>query len=193
MKTSKQGVELIAGFEGFVGHPYRDAVGVLTVGFGHTGPDTARVGTITRAQGLALLARDLPRYEHPVNALGLALNQNQFDALVSFVYNVGPGYIGHGHTIGDALHAHAWHAAADAFLLYDKGGGRTLPGLTRRRQAERALFLRHPARRAKPLTKAQKWQARLDKVRDQAREHGWTKALKAEGSKLKAAIKRSKR
>lgn len=138
---SSAGIALIASFEGFVGHPYRDAVGVWTIGYGHTagvGPNTPN---ITQAQAQALLRRDLEHtYVPPVRRVK-GLNQHQFDALVSVVYNLGPGVIGPGHTLGDALARGDLRAAADAILLYDKAGGRTLPGLTRRRKAERQLFL----------------------------------------------------
>lgn len=142
--VSQAGVELIARFEGFVGHPYRDAVGVWTIGYGHTGPDVRTMGTITEPEARALLRHDLDaKYVPPVRKLSktVPLNQRQFDALVSFVYNLGPGYLEPGHTMGDALHARDYKAAADAFLLYDKAGGHPLPGLTRRRKAERQLFL----------------------------------------------------
>jgi lysozyme len=138
---SSKGVDLIAGFEGFVGHPYRDAVGVLTVGYGHTGPDTARIGNITEREGKALLARDLIRYEDGVKRYVKAkINQHEFDALVSFVYNVGVGSLA-GSTLLRKLNAGDKRGAADEFLKWDKAGGHALPGLTRRRKAERALFL----------------------------------------------------
>lgn len=138
---SQNGVDLIAGFEGFVPHPYRDAVGVWTIGYGHTagvGPNTPN---LTQKQAKALLWSDLERtYVPPVRKFK-GLNQQQFDALVSFAYNVGPGYLQPGHTMGDALARGDMRAAADAFLLYDLAGGQKLPGLTRRREAERRLFL----------------------------------------------------
>lgn len=137
---SEKGVDLIASFEGFVPNPYRDAVGVWTIGYGHTagvGPTTPR---LTQKQAMALLRRDLERtYVPPVRRIK-GLNQNQFDALVSVVYNLGPGVIQKGHTLGDALARGDLRSAADAILLYDKAGGKALPGLTRRRQTERRLF-----------------------------------------------------
>lgn len=142
MKISPTGVELIKEFEGFVGHPYRDAVGVWTIGYGHTkgvGPNSPR---LTQTQATALLAKDLDReYAPHVTKLGVKLTQGQFDALVSIVYNCGPGCIARGTTIGDALRRGNMTAAANGFLLWTKAGGRTLAGLVRRRRAERALFL----------------------------------------------------
>lgn len=141
--VSQAGVDLVASFEGFRSAPYRDAVGVWTIGYGHTagvGPNTP---PWTQAQAKQALRSELDgRYADAVRALHLPLTQNQFDALTSFVYNVGPGYLGKGHTIGDALRARQWAKAADALLLYDVAGGQHLAGLTRRRQAERALFLK---------------------------------------------------
>jgi GH24 family phage-related lysozyme (muramidase) len=143
MKLSQAGAHLIESFEGFVAHPYRDAVGVWTIGFGSTkgvGPSTPHV---TVAQAEERLMREVDEeYGAAINALGLPLNQFQFDALVSFVYNVGPGGVGALTGVGRALRAQQWQAAADHLLDWDKAGGRALAGLTRRRHAERALFLR---------------------------------------------------
>ncbi|WP_084270136.1 lysozyme [Patulibacter minatonensis] len=145
MKISDAGVELIKEFEGFSSRPYRDAVGVWTIGYGHiegVGPSSPH---LTLAEGKALLARDLDRKYAPyVNVLvnaGVKLTQHQFDALVSLVYNCGPGAIVASSTVGRALRAGRMHAAADGFLLWNKAGGSVLAGLTRRRKAERALFL----------------------------------------------------
>jgi len=144
MKVGAAGLTLIKEFEGFPfgGRPYQDLVKVWTIGYGHTegvGPGSAQ---LTQQQALDLLAKDLDRiYAPPVAALDLPLNQNQFDAIVSFVYNCGPGAVSSKTTIGKKLRAHDWSAAADALLAWDKAGGKTIAGLTRRRKAERALFL----------------------------------------------------
>lgn len=145
MKLSERGSELIESFEGFRSNPYTDAVGVWTIGFGSTrgvGPNTP----VSREQARARLMREVDAtYGAAINALKLGLNQNQFDALTSFVYNVGTGGVGPDTRVGRALRDGDHSAAADALLAWDKAGGRRLAGLTRRRQAERALFLR-PAR-----------------------------------------------
>lgn len=144
MNVSAAGVTLIKEFEGFPfgGRPYRDMVGVWTIGYGHTegvGPHSA---VLTEHQASELLRHDLDkRYAPPVSALGLPLNQHQFDALVSFVYNCGPGAISSGTHVGQALRNRKWKTAADALLEWNKAGGATVPGLTRRRTAERAMFL----------------------------------------------------
>jgi GH24 family phage-related lysozyme (muramidase) len=158
VNTSPAGIALIKEFEGFPfgGRPYRDPVGVWTIGYGHTagvGPNTHR---LTEREASRLLQQDLDRkYEPAVEALPMAdeLNENQFSALVSFVYNIGPGSISAETGIGRALRARQWQRAADEMLRWNKAGGRVLPGLTRRRQAERALFLRSVAADAlEPLT-----------------------------------------
>jgi lysozyme len=140
--VSARGVELIARFEGCVLHPYRDAVGVWTIGFGHTagvGPHTPPLRS--RAEALALLRDDLDHhYAPPVRALPVRLSQNRFDAVVSLVYNCGPGCIARGTTIGDALRRRDWAAASAGFLLWNRAGGRVLAGLTYRRRRERELF-----------------------------------------------------
>ena len=140
--TSRRGVEFIKGFEGFVSHPYRDAVGVWTIGYGHTAGVTSKSRPLSVEQATVLLATDLEKhYEPPVTARGLKLTQGQFDALVSIVYNCGPGILAPNRSLGGALARRDMRAAADAFLLYDKAGGQRLPGLTRRRIAERRTFL----------------------------------------------------
>jgi lysozyme len=150
MKLSHNGAKLIEAFEGFRANPYRDSVGVWTIGYGSTknvGPHTPPV---TRTEAEARMMREVDvTYGAAVNGLKLPLNQNQFDALVSFVYNVGPGGVSPTTTVGKRLRAHDWHGAADALLAWDKAGGRPLAGLTRRRHAERDLFLK-PVANHKP-------------------------------------------
>jgi GH24 family phage-related lysozyme (muramidase) len=142
MKLSDKGAALLEEFEGFRSRPYRDAVGVWTIGYGSTkgvGPNTPHM---TPGQARARLKREVDQvYGAAVNRLGVPLNQHQFDALCSFVYNLGPGAIGPTTGIGRALRARDYRRAADELLKWDKAGGRTLLGLTRRRRAERALFL----------------------------------------------------
>jgi GH24 family phage-related lysozyme (muramidase) len=145
MKLSDAGAHLIESYEGFVPYPYRDTVGVWTIGFGSTkgvGPWSPHV---TRQQAHDRLIWEVnAHYAAAIDALRLPLNQFQFDALVSFVYNVGTGGVAPSTGVGRALLAHDWHAATNCLLQWDKAGGRRLAGLTRRRQAERALFLRTP-------------------------------------------------
>lgn len=147
MRISKDGLALVKAAEGFRSKPYRDAVGVWTIGYGETkgiGPGTHPWTEKYAAERLA--KRIDADYGSHVRALDLPLNQNQYDALCSFVYNLGAGAIKTrepGSTgVGRALRAHNWQQAADQMLQWDKAGGRRLLGLTRRRKAERALFLK---------------------------------------------------
>lgn len=137
MKTSQRGIDLIKSFEGCVLKVYLDAVGVPTCGYGHTaGLTRAMVGTpITQAQAEAYLKADLEKFEKAVDALGLKLNQNQHDALTSFAFNCGVG------NLKKLCEGRTLPQIADKMLAYNKAGGKVLAGLTRRREAERTLFL----------------------------------------------------
>ena len=141
MKTSANGIKLIQGFEGLRLKAYQDSVGVWTIGYGHTGSDVTPGLVINQAQADALLARDLERFETGVTRLvQVPLNQNQFDALVSFSYNLGLGSL-QGSTLLRLLNADDYAGAAAQFPRWNKAGGKELPGLTRRRAAEQAMFL----------------------------------------------------
>ena len=144
-RVSRRGTQLVAAFEGFSSRPYRDAVGVWTIGYGHTSGVGRSSKPWSKRRALRVLRRELngPKYAGAVRALGLPLTQPMFDAIVSAVYNLGPGILGRDRSLGRALRQRHWHDAADALLLYDKAGNppRPLLGLTRRRQRERALFL----------------------------------------------------
>lgn len=142
------GLALITEFEGFYARPYRDPVGVWTIGYGSTkgvGPSSRPV---SKADAKARLLREVneeyaPAVFRAAKDAGKALKQQEADALISAVYNLGPGVLARGRSLGDALRQKAgWRqAVADALLLYDKAGGSRLPGLTRRRKAEANLFL----------------------------------------------------
>ena len=141
MRTSKHGIDFIAAFEGFVDHPYRDSGGVWTIGYGHTGPGVSGMGKITHAMGLELLAGDVRSAEGAVNALGLGFTQSQFDALVSFVFNCGPGTLAPSRSVGHAVRQPGMHGVPAAMALFVRDNHRNvLAGLVRRRQAEGALF-----------------------------------------------------
>jgi lysozyme len=141
MRASKHGVEFIAAFEGFVDHPYRDSGGVWTIGYGHTGPGVSSMGKITRAVGLELLAGDVRSAEGAVNALGLQLTQSQFDALVSFVFNCGPGTLDPSRSVGHAVRQPGMHGVPAAMALFTRDNHHNvLAGLVRRRADEGALF-----------------------------------------------------
>lgn len=144
MKIGKQGLDLIKSFEGLELKAYMPTpIDVPTIGYGHT--KTVKMGqTITEAQAEALLKQDLGWVEAVVNkSVTVPLTQNQYDALCSFVYNLG-GTNFKRSTLLKKLNNKAYSDAADELLRWDKQGSKVLRGLTRRREAERALFLSGP-------------------------------------------------
>jgi GH24 family phage-related lysozyme (muramidase) len=148
VKISEAGLSLIKSFEGCVLTAYLDAVGIWTVGYGHTGPSVHRGLTITQKLAEDILAQDVRRFELGVlNNVKVNLNQNEFDALVSFSFNVGVNALKNS-TLLRLLNDGADRSIVAAeFLRWNKGEDKVLEGLTRRRQAEKALFLqktRHP-------------------------------------------------
>jgi lysozyme len=140
MKTSFIGLTLIRDAEGDRLAAYYCPAGILTIGVGHTGPDVKHGMKITQAQSDALLAADLAKFEKAVaRNVKVPLTQNQFDALVSFTYNLGEGNL-RSSTLLKRVNAGDFTAAAAEFSKWDKAGGRVLAGLTKRRAAEAALF-----------------------------------------------------
>lgn len=139
MKTSKKGIDLIKSFEGLELKAYRDAVGVLTIGYGHT-KGVKEGDTITTAKAEELLTEDLKKFEERVNYWSTKkynFNQNEFDALVSFTYNLGVGNL-------DKLVKNGKRnrgAIADTIPAYNKAGGKVLSGLVKRRKKEKEIFL----------------------------------------------------
>ena len=123
-----------------------------------TAADRARWGTISRERGLHLLMKDARDAERAVQeAVHVPLRQEQFDALVSFTFNVGGGAF-RSSTLVRKLNAGDARGAGDEFLRWATAGGRVLEGLRRRRQAERALFESAGAAPASPLTeREQRW------------------------------------
>ncbi|MFH2557768.1 lysozyme [Klebsiella aerogenes] len=145
MQTSEKGIALIKQFEGCKLTAYQDSVGVWTIGYGWTQPvdgKPIRAGmTIKQETAERLLKTGLVSYESDVSRLvKVSLTQGQFDALVSFTYNLGARSLSTS-TLMRKLNAGDYAGAADEFLRWNKAGGKVLNGLTRRREAERALFL----------------------------------------------------
>jgi lysozyme len=150
---SDRGVRFVANYEGYVPRPYADAVGWATVGYGHlirpphhgvTAGDRAKYAHYDNHDFLALLKGDAHGAQAAVDKyVTVHLNQNENDALVSFTFNVGPEGL-RTSTLLRKLNAGDRMGAADEFLKWNKAGGRVLAGLSRRRRAERALFLSHP-------------------------------------------------
>jgi lysozyme len=137
---SKNGLALTEQFEGLRLTAYQDPVGVWTIGYGHTGPDVYPGLTITQNEATSLLLRDVGTAEGCVNRLvTVPLNQDEFDALVDFVFNLGPTAFA-GSTLLRDLNAGNFAGALGEFDKWDHAGGQVVAGLLRRRQAEAQLF-----------------------------------------------------
>jgi len=149
MKTSAKGRKLIEQREGVELKAYKDSAGILTIGVGHTSaagaPKVTAGMKITVQEASDILTRDLAIFEKAVtDAVKVPLNQNEFDALVSFAFNIGGGALKLS-TLVKRLNAGDRKAAADQFLVWNKitvnGKKQVLNGLTIRREAERKQFL----------------------------------------------------
>lgn len=140
MKISQNGINLIKSFEGCRLEAYKatPTEKYFTIGYGHYGPDVKQNMIISQAQADRYLEQDLVKFENYVNKYAdqLKLNQNQFDALASFVYNCGQG------NLNKLVTGRTVTQIADAMLKYNHSGGKELAGLTRRRKAERELFIK---------------------------------------------------
>lgn len=137
LKTGQAGLNLIKQFEGCRLTAYKCLAGVWTIGYGHTAGVTAGQ-TITQAEADKMLLEDIEKYEKKVNKYydRYRWKQNEFDALVSFAFNLGSiDQLTAGGTRSRAV-------IAEKILLYNKAAGKELAGLARRRQAERELFLK---------------------------------------------------
>lgn len=158
MKTSAAGRLAITEREGLRLKAYPDpATGgePWTIGVGHTsaaGAPTVRKGmTITAKEAEDILTRDLAVFEKGVNdAVTVPLNQNEFDALVSFTLNIGVGAFQKS-TMLKELNKGNRHGAANQFLRWNKAAGKVMKGLTKRREAERAQFLSKKEAPATPI------------------------------------------
>ena len=127
-RTGDKGIQLICQFEGLRLERYRDAVGLWTIGYGHLilKEEMEKLTKITTGEAKDLLRKDLKRTEDGVKKLlNNASTQNQFDALVSFAFNLGVGNL----------------KKSTLLKSWNKAGGKVLTGLTRRREAEMKLFL----------------------------------------------------
>lgn len=149
MHINEAGLRIIRTWEGCSLRSYKCPAGVITIGYGHTGMLNGKpltMGTtITQDQAEALLKQDLVKYENYVNSLKRDFNENEFSALTSFVYNCGLG------SLQSLCRNRNNKQIAEALLLYNKAGGKVLAGLTKRRKAERELFLKPVEGQAKPV------------------------------------------
>ena len=139
MNTSQNGIDLIKHFEGCELYAYKCQAGVWTIGYGHT-KDVEPGMQITEDDAHNMLVEELNEYETYVNTLVSGpLNQNQFDALVSWVYNLGGGNL-KASTLLKVLNSGDYEGVPAQIMRWNKAGGKVLEGLTRRRQAEADLF-----------------------------------------------------
>ena len=139
MKTSPKGIALIKEFEGQRLKAYKCPGGVWTIGYGHTAGVKPGM-LISKAQAEEYLKADLIAFERYLNGLGLALNQNQFDALISFIYNVGTGNFSNSTLLRKVRANPQDNSIMDEFLRWVYSKGRVLPGLQRRRLDEMKLY-----------------------------------------------------
>lgn len=145
-KIGQKGLDLIKSFEGLYLKPYLCPANVPTIGYGNTFYENGKKVTlkdpiITESRAIELLMSELGMYEQKVDSYCIdTINQNQFDALVSFCYNVGPGNL-KSSTLLKKVNANPNDPTIRTeFLKWNKGGGKVLAGLTRRRTAEANLY-----------------------------------------------------
>jgi len=140
MHTGNKGIELIKHFEGCELEAYKCPAGVWTIGYGHI-KGVHEGMKITEMQAEEMLKSELHEYEGYINDyVTVPLNQNQFDAMVSWVYNLGGGNL-RSSTLLKVLNAGDYDGVPAQMLRWNKAGGKVLEGLTRRRQAEADLFV----------------------------------------------------
>ncbi len=145
-KTSKQGIDLIKSFEGLKLKPYLCSAGVPTIGYGSTRYNngvkvTLKDTPITEEKALVLLEDTLKQYELAVDAFCVdTINQNQFDALVSFAYNCGVGNLKSSTLLKKVNLNPGDPTISNEFLKWNKAAGKPLKGLTNRRVAEASLY-----------------------------------------------------
>lgn len=144
MEVSQKGVDLVKKWEGLKLDAYIDPVGVVTIGYGTTriNGQPVRMGTkISKEQAEYLLKKDIEEHASTIfNFVTVPLNQNQYDALASFQYNLGSNILANS-TLLTYINNREWKKAAEKMKEYNKGGGQVLQGLVNRRNEEAALFL----------------------------------------------------
>ena len=139
MNTSAEGLALIKKFEGCELEAYQCSAGVWTIGYGHT-KDVVQGMTISKEEAEQMLIDELHEYESYINEyVTAALSQNQFDALVSWVYNLGPANL-KASTMLKVLNSGKYEDVPAQMKRWNKAGGKVLEGLIRRREAEACLF-----------------------------------------------------
>ena len=144
-QINQAGLDIIKHFEGFEPKAYLDPIGIPTIGYGHitgvTLQDVQNQRTVSETEAAQLLREDLAVAETAVERLiTVALNDNQFSALVSFTFNLGEGNL-QSSTLRRRLNREEYDAVPYEMSRWVKAAGRTLPGLVRRRKAEGELFM----------------------------------------------------
>ena len=141
MSMSQAGLQLVMRFEGLRLTAYRCPANILTIGYGHTGPDVEEGMIISEQQAERLLRADIEFAEVGVRAYAtVPLTQGQFNSLTSFGYNCGIGAL-RGSTMLKKLNSRDYLGASEEFRKWDMVAGRHLPGLARRRADEKDMFL----------------------------------------------------
>ena len=146
MQRSTNGFNLLAELEGVVLRPYKDSVGIPTIGIGSTYYEdgtkvTMKDKAITKERAIQLAKNVVKSFEARVNkSIIVPMTQNQFDAMVLLCYNIGESGFARSSVVRN-FNAGNLQKAADSFLLWNKAGGKVSKGLTNRRQKERNLFL----------------------------------------------------
>lgn len=141
LSLSEAGAAFIARFEGFEPKQYTCPAGKPTIGYGHVILQGESFGSLTKAEAQALLQTDAAKLAEPVaRVLTVDLNQAQQDALISLIFNCGSGAIKKS-TLLKKLNEGDFSGAADQFMVWNKVAKKTSKGLTRRRTAERMLFM----------------------------------------------------
>ena len=137
---STKGLDFIKSWEKFIPHVYKDAAGLPTIGYGHLIKPGESYTTITEPEAVALMKKDLqPMLNNIIKSIKVDINQNQFDSLCSFCYNVGSGGFVKS-TLLKLINKNLLSEASNEFGKWVKAGGKTLSGLKRRREAERKMF-----------------------------------------------------
>ena len=139
MNIGQRGIEIIKHFEGCELEAYKCPAGVWTIGYGHI-KGVSEGMSITQEQAEQMLLDELKEYENYINELVVVdLSQNQFDALVSWVYNLGPANL-KSSTLLKVLNSGDYAGVPEQIERWNKAGGKVLEGLIRRRLAESSLF-----------------------------------------------------
>jgi len=139
MKISEEGIELLKKFEGCKLEAYQDSVGVWTIGYGHT-KGVYKGMTISQDDAEEMLEEEMEEYEGYIEEyVEVPLSQNEFDALVCWVYNLGPTNLRNS-TLLMVLNQSKFDEVPEQIKRWNKAGGEILKGLVRRREAEALLF-----------------------------------------------------